>query len=422
MKIKNRIILFCFTTLGLTNFSYGQDMLIIDGGSITTDSTSIITVQGNLVNTNTGTIDNSGIIYVSGDWENDAGNTTLINNSKGWVELNGNNQDVKGSDITDFYNLRLSGSGTSTKTLRINTNINNHLALANNQFQTLANILFVNNPITNSISWNGGYVSSSDLGGYLVRSTQSDSTYIYPVGNNNLLGTYRAVKLAPNSSNPNSYGVRLAAINPGIDNSGTSASGAVGPFSENSLGNNVDAINTTYYHNINRFSGTDSCDIMIDYFTSDGLFTSVAQWNGNSFEWENRNYNSSTSTSSSLLNSPDLTMNKLNVGNFNHDVFAFEKLDKDIVFPGGVSPNGDGQNDVLFIENLSFFPENELMIFNRWGDLIFKASPYLNDWSGKSEEGFILTGDEVVDGTYFYVLKLNEKIQPLSGSFELKRK
>jgi gliding motility-associated-like protein len=73
---------------------------------------------------------------------------------------------------------------------------------------------------------------------------------------------------------------------------------------------------------------------------------------------------------------------------------------EDLFIPNGVSANGDGKNDVLHISGLDQYPDNSLKIFNRWGELVYSASPYENDWKGQSQ------GGKVLEGTYFYVLKL----------------
>ena len=52
--------------------------------------------------------------------------------------------------------------------------------------------------------------------------------------------------------------------------------------------------------------------------------------------------------------------------------------------PNGITPNGDGVNDALVFDvllaNPEKFPDNEIVIFNRGGDIVFEASPYNNDW------------------------------------------
>jgi gliding motility-associated-like protein len=55
-----------------------------------------------------------------------------------------------------------------------------------------------------------------------------------------------------------------------------------------------------------------------------------------------------------------------------------------IFIPQLVSPNGDGKNDTWVIANLETYPNNKVKIFNRWGNEVFVADPYLNDWDGKS--------------------------------------
>lgn len=75
--------------------------------------------------------------------------------------------------------------------------------------------------------------------------------------------------------------------------------------------------------------------------------------------------------------------------------------------PNTITPNGDGANDNLVFDILLFnpaddFPDNEIIIFNRWGDIIYEAQPYNNDWNGLSQDG-----TPVAEGTYYFVLRLN---------------
>jgi len=63
------------------------------------------------------------------------------------------------------------------------------------------------------------------------------------------------------------------------------------------------------------------------------------------------------------------------------------------------TPNADGMNDNFFIQSIeeSIYDGSELFVYNRWGNLIFEAVNYANDWDMA----------DVVDGTYFYVLNVN---------------
>jgi gliding motility-associated-like protein len=72
----------------------------------------------------------------------------------------------------------------------------------------------------------------------------------------------------------------------------------------------------------------------------------------------------------------------------------------------GITPNGDGRNDALIFEALEVdpdaFPDNQLIIFNRWGDIVFEARPYTNNWMGTNT-----AGQELPQGTYYYILRLD---------------
>ena len=74
--------------------------------------------------------------------------------------------------------------------------------------------------------------------------------------------------------------------------------------------------------------------------------------------------------------------------------------------PNGITPNGDGINDVFIFDDLLNttveYPNNEFIVFNRWGDIVFRASPYLNDWAGTNN-----AGQPLPHGTYYYILNLD---------------
>jgi gliding motility-associated-like protein len=65
------------------------------------------------------------------------------------------------------------------------------------------------------------------------------------------------------------------------------------------------------------------------------------------------------------------------------------------IFPNIFTPNFDGTNDLFEIQDL---PENtELIILNRWGNVVFSSTNYQNNWDGKNT-----LGNELVDGVYTY--------------------
>ena len=74
----------------------------------------------------------------------------------------------------------------------------------------------------------------------------------------------------------------------------------------------------------------------------------------------------------------------------------------DIIVYDVITPNGDGINDYWVIKGIQDYPENEVMLFDKWGDMVYSAQHYHNEWDGKGTNG-----TQLPDGTYFYIVKLN---------------
>jgi large repetitive protein len=72
--------------------------------------------------------------------------------------------------------------------------------------------------------------------------------------------------------------------------------------------------------------------------------------------------------------------------------------------PSGFSPNGDGVNDGFKIVGMNPNELNELIIFNRWGGVVYASPNYNNDWTGQANQGIVAVGagQGLPDGTYFY--------------------
>jgi gliding motility-associated-like protein len=75
----------------------------------------------------------------------------------------------------------------------------------------------------------------------------------------------------------------------------------------------------------------------------------------------------------------------------------------DVEVYNAFSPNGDGTNETWIIDRIRFYPDNEVLIFNRWGDRLHRFEGYDNEekvWEGKNSNGQALPA-----GTYYYVIK-----------------
>ena len=76
------------------------------------------------------------------------------------------------------------------------------------------------------------------------------------------------------------------------------------------------------------------------------------------------------------------------------------------VIPNGFSPNGDGYNETWQIDYIYMFPNCEVEVYNRWGEQLFYSKGYTTPWAGKYK------GKDVPVGTYYYIIRLNDKKFP----------
>ena len=83
-----------------------------------------------------------------------------------------------------------------------------------------------------------------------------------------------------------------------------------------------------------------------------------------------------------------------------------------------ITPNGDGLNDALIIEDFdAASPQNKstIAIYSQWGELVFKAAPYMNNWNGTFDKS------PLPDGTYYFIFQANSKAEPLKSFITILR-
>lgn len=91
------------------------------------------------------------------------------------------------------------------------------------------------------------------------------------------------------------------------------------------------------------------------------------------------------------------------------DATVFVRVFKKVVIPSSFSPNGDGKNDTWNIEALETYPQSQLKVFNRNGQVIFSSTGYSKPWNG-GYNGYVLPS-----GTYYYTIDLKNDAPILSG-------
>ncbi|MDF1673959.1 MAG: gliding motility-associated C-terminal domain-containing protein, partial [Vicingaceae bacterium] len=70
-----------------------------------------------------------------------------------------------------------------------------------------------------------------------------------------------------------------------------------------------------------------------------------------------------------------------------------------LIIPNVFTPNGDGQNDVFTVDGTNLISVN-CEVYNRWGQLMYSWDNVKGAWDGRT-----LSGSEVPDGTYFYIIQ-----------------
>lgn len=83
------------------------------------------------------------------------------------------------------------------------------------------------------------------------------------------------------------------------------------------------------------------------------------------------------------------------------------------------SPDNDGVNDTWILPINELYAENTVLIFNRWGEVIRKFTNYNNldvVWDGSNQNN-----QQVVSGTYFYVIEVSSQNISISGWVQIIR-
>lgn len=122
------------------------------------------------------------------------------------------------------------------------------------------------------------------------------------------------------------------------------------------------------------------------------------------------------------------TINNLDIGNYSVHITDFTLKDTIINFTiqEGVcdpvpsnhfTPNGDLYNDTWNINNIQYFPNFELHVYNRWGQEIHTQSATYKPWDGTG------LNINLPDATYFYILypDKNNKSKFIKGDVSILR-
>lgn len=146
--------------------------------------------------------------------------------------------------------------------------------------------------------------------------------------------------------------------------------------------------------------------ICLDNFVGEGYIN-----NNYTLVWNNA-FNDSISIGGS--NWYQITVTDNTSGCMIEDSVFITIVNCDDAIPNVFSPNGDGINDYFVIDEAIIYPNNYLIIFNRWGEIVYEQHGYKNSFGG----------NQLVDGVYFYRFYHDYKNHPkqiMNGFFHILR-
>jgi len=116
-----------------------------------------------------------------------------------------------------------------------------------------------------------------------------------------------------------------------------------------------------------------------------------------SYSWQNAAGIEVGTTQSITVTEVDLYTVTITVDGCATESLPFDVTSVSCVIQKGISVNNDNLNDTF---DLSGYDVKKLTIFNRLGMKVYSRNNYVDEWGGKSDDG-----DELPDGTYYYVIE-----------------
>lgn len=385
--INNGGVLYCNGGIELTNNS-----ALTNNGDLTTTKLSTFSIPGNYEILSSSTSSGDGNYHVEQNWVNDA----QFNGGQSSVVLYGNTEQLITSSngtVTVFNDLILNGTGLNVDRRKTLMNVDakvsssGQLILNDRELYTMANSMYVDNTFTGAVTNDQtfddeGFVSS-DPNGYLIWSTSSTGSYVFPVGSSVDVRRYRPVRISPTSNSSSVYSVRMNNVLADLHGY---------PLAQKQP--SLEMLNSNFYHSIDRTVGSSDAEIAIAFEpTSDGLWKSIGHWHNSNQLW-NEIFSTTEGTIGqySSLEKSDWNFDE----NSTHYVLA--KDVDEFLIPNVFTPNEDGANDMYFI-TATGLEEFNLTILNRWGQTMYESDDVNAGWDGN------FNGNPCPDGTYFYIIK-----------------
>ena len=362
-----------------------RSQVVNSGSQISISQGAILFIDDEFHN-QSGTVLNNGRMIVKKNWQNNDASFTVFNRlSSGIVEFSGDAQLIAGTNKTEFPSLSFSGTGL--KFLGVNTDVTGTLSLNDIELKADAYILSVLNSSPDAITRGTGFISTDNKGS-VARIINSPASYLFPLGSaEGTTVTYRPLQVEMSDAVQNTFTASFIKKDPSVEG-----------YNRQSKRPDVETVFEKYFYLLDQ---NGSSKLNVRFFqntTEDAALQQLVHWNRFNL-WEKAGPSSVTKGSfgdgldQNLIFASNEVITNLPV------TLAAIKDDGPFTFFNAFSPDGDGKNDTWEVKNLDQFPNNDLTVFNRWGDEVFRSKSYS---STKAWDGGNLN-----PGTYYYILNVN---------------
>lgn len=164
----------------------------------------------------------------------------------------------------------------------------------------------------------------------------------------------------------------------------------------------------------------------VDFYADDDLEISPGQsiqlgvTGGNNYNWSPTTGLSGNGIPDPIAE-PDETTSYFvttSINGCNYTDTIVVSVEQQISWPNTFTPNEDNINDTWIIERIDDFPRAEIVIYDRWGQSVFKSIGYATPWDGTNN------GRKLPTATYYFYIKLNQlegTSDPITGSVSIVR-
>ncbi len=172
----------------------------------------------------------------------------------------------------------------------------------------------------------------------------------------------------------------------------------------------IEDVPTPTFTGSNKFCETDNATIAnlsADIVEPENIFWYDAPINGNAYETTTELIDGNTYYAAIVSLSGCESSSRLEI-----NVTIEDCKEDELIIPDGFSPNGDEINDAFVIKNIrTLYPNFKIIIYNRWGNVLFEGNANKPDWDGNNQGGMKIGDQKSPVGVYFYTISFNDGVK-----------